>query len=194
MPHIAQDGVNDSSLRFYELQFLNPTPNQITLSQKAGLHSPSFYTPTLDPFSAGLWLVTNGTFSADPFTTIQFPSIHALHPDSNITFANQVLPILDSDLLAEYATQVLSQQNVTTALTGTTKLHEGKLPTVNIKYNSSTTYTALNGLQGFNTTNLKINLTAPAGQPNLLGTAFIPNPSVMTIEMVSTSPCWPYSC
>jgi hypothetical protein len=185
MPHIAQSGVNDTSLKFYELQFLNPTPNQITLTQKAGLHSPSFYTPTLDPFLAGLWLVTNGTFSANPFTQIQFPSIHALHPDSNVTFSNQVLNILDSDLLAEFATQVLSQENVTTALTGSTKLHEGKLPTVNIKYNSSTTYAALNGLQGFNTTNLRLNISATGGQPNLLGTAFIPNPSVMTVEMVS---------
>jgi hypothetical protein len=42
----------------------------------------------------------------------------------------------------------------------------------------------LNGLKGFNTTNLKLNLTAAAGTPNLKGIAYIPNPSVITVAMV----------
>jgi hypothetical protein len=184
MPRIAQSGVDETSLSFFELQFLNPSPTNVTLTQLANLHSPSIYTPTLDPFTAGLWLVTNGSYGPSPFSNILFPSIHALHPNSNVSIVSQVLPILDESQLAQYATEVLSQQNVTTALTGSTKLHEGKLPVVTIQYNSSTTYAALNGLQGFNTTDLRINITAPAGQPNLVGNAYIPNPSVMTVEMV----------
>ena len=43
---------------------------------------------------------------------------------------------------------------------------------------------ALNGLQGFNVTNAKINLTALAGEPNLSGFAFIPNPSLLTVALV----------
>jgi hypothetical protein len=183
MPRIAQSGVNDSSLSFYSLQFLNPTPDTVTLTQLANLHSPSMYTPTLDPFTAGLWLVTNGTFGPTPFTNIDLPSIHAEH-QTNVSTVGQVLNILDEDQLAEYATQVLTQENVTTALTGRTKLHEGALPVIFVNYNSSSTYTTLNGLKGFNTTDVKLNLSAPAGQPNLLGNAFIPNPSVMTIQMV----------
>lgn len=185
MPKIAQDGVNDTELSFYELQFLDPTPDTVTLTQRAKLHSPSIFTPTLDPFTAGLWLVSNETFGPSPFASIDFPRIHALHPDSNVSFAGQVLPILDVDQLSEYATQVLSQEYVTTALTGSTKLHVGKLPVVTINYNSSTKYKALNGLKGFNTTNLKIDFSAKTGEPNLIGNAFIPNPSVMTVEMVS---------
>jgi len=42
----------------------------------------------------------------------------------------------------------------------------------------------LGGLAGFNVTGVKINLAAPAGEPNLSGFAFIPNPSLMTIAMV----------
>jgi hypothetical protein len=109
--------------------------------------------------------------------------VHALHPNSNVSFANQVLEILDEDQLTQYAIQVLSQKNVTTALTGRTNLHIGKLPTVGINYNSTTTYDSLNGLQGFNTTNLIIPPNVKAGQPNLVGNAYVPNPSVMTIEM-----------
>ncbi len=43
----------------------------------------------------------------------------------------------------------------------------------------------LNGLAGFNVTGAKVNLTAKAGEPNLQGFAYIPNPSIMTIAMVS---------
>lgn len=45
-------------------------------------------------------------------------------------------------------------------------------------------YLGLNGLKGFNVTGVKLNLSAPAGQPNLKGFAFIPNPSVLTVAMV----------
>jgi len=41
----------------------------------------------------------------------------------------------------------------------------------------------LNGLQGFNVTNARLNLTAKAGTPNLSGFAYIPNPSVITVAM-----------
>jgi hypothetical protein len=179
MPRIAQSLVNKSSLKFYELQFLNPTPTSVTLNQTAQLHNPSIFTPTLDSFTAGLYLVTNGQYSSDQFTSIQFPTIHAQHPDTNVTTLNQVLTITDVNLLGDYAIQVISMPNVTTALVGSTKLHEGALPVTSIKYNSSTTYAALNGLQGFNTENLKLD-----SKGNLIGTAYVPNPSVMTVEMV----------
>jgi hypothetical protein len=42
----------------------------------------------------------------------------------------------------------------------------------------------MNGLKGFNVTGVKINITAAAGEPNLSGFAFIPNPSVITVAMV----------
>jgi hypothetical protein len=42
----------------------------------------------------------------------------------------------------------------------------------------------LNGMAGFNVTGAKVNLTAPSGEPNLSGFAYVPNPSVITIAMV----------
>lgn len=43
----------------------------------------------------------------------------------------------------------------------------------------------LNGLPGFTMINPKVNLSAPAGTPNLMGTAVIPNPTIVTVELVS---------
>ncbi len=140
MPRIAQQGVDESSIQFTDLEFLDPTPDSIVLSQTAILHSPSIYTPTLDPFNASLYLVQNGTFAEEPMMYIPMPSIHALHPSSNVTIKNQELAIANLDQLTKYATAVLTQENVTTALTGTTRLHEGKLPVTSVNFNSSSTY------------------------------------------------------
>jgi hypothetical protein len=184
MPKIAQAGVNESTIEFTGIEFLNPTSNSVVLTQYATLHSPSIFTPTLDPFTAALYYVVNGTFGPAPMTYVQMPSIHALHPESNSSVIGQKVQITDLDRLADYATALLSSENVTTALVGKTKLHEGKLPVLDINYNSSSTYKGLNGLAGFNVTGVKLNLSATAGNPNLFGTAFIPNPSVITVMMV----------
>jgi hypothetical protein len=140
MPRIAQNGVNDSSLQFTDLEFLNPTEDSITLTQTAILYSPSIFTPTLDPFNASLYLVTNGTLAAEPMMYIPMPSIHAIHPQGNVSINNQVIPIANLDRLTDFATAVLANENVTTALSGSTNLHEGAFPIVNVNYNSQTTY------------------------------------------------------
>jgi len=183
MPKIAQHGVNESSIEFTEIDFLDPTSESIVLTQKAILHSPSMYTPTLDSFTASLWLVTNGTFGAAAMMQIPMPQIHALHPESTSEVKGINASIENLEQVTNYATTVLTQEYVTTALTGRTKLHEGKLPTTWVNYNSSSTYKGLNGLKGFNVTGVKINLTATPDTPNLSGFAYIPNPSVLTVAM-----------
>jgi len=183
MPKIAQHGVDESSIEITDLEFLDPTPEYITLTQKAILHSPSMYTPTLDPFSAGSYLVTNGTYSSEPMIFIEMPRIHALHPKSNASVEGQVVHINNLEAVTNYCIAVLTQEEVTSALVGKTKLHEGKLPVVTINYNTTTTYKGLNGLKGFNVTDVTLNLTAKAGAPNLFGNAFVPNPSLITFAM-----------
>jgi len=183
MPRIAQHGVNESYLEMTDIEFLDPTPETVVLTQKAILHSPSIYTPTLDPFNASLWLVTNGTIATKPMNQILMPRIHALHPKSNASVIGQQVQIQNLDQITDYATQVLTNKNVSTALTGRTTLHEGHLPAIGIKFNTTTTYAGLNGLAGFNVTGAKVNLSAPVGEPNLSGFAYIPNPSVLTVAM-----------
>ena len=201
MPRIAQHGVNESYLELTDLEFLDPTPDTVVLTQKAILHSPSIYTPTLDPFNATLWLVTNGSFATEPLNILAMPRIHALHPKSNASVVNQEVTILNQAQIAEYATQVLSSKNVSTALTGKTTLREGHLPATNINYNTTLTYAGmpclndpvvdlliilgLNGLAGFNVTGAKVNISAAAlGLPNFTGFSQIPNPSLITVAMV----------
>ena len=190
MPVIAKNGINASSLEVTEISFLNPTSNSINLTQQAIIKSPSMYTPTLDPFVVASYLVTNGTYASVPIIYIPLPSIHALHPQSTIQVNNAIVTFDDAANLqqvTDYATTVLSNEWVTSALVGKTKLHEGHLPVIDIDYNKTATYKGLNGLAGFNVTNSKINLTATEG-PNLNGLAEIPNPSSFTIALVRSPP------
>jgi hypothetical protein len=183
MPKIAQNGVDKSTIEITQLKFLEPTSESVVLSQAVILHSPSIFTPTLDPFTAASWLVTNGTFNPTPMLMIPMPQIHALHPQSNISVSNLNLTITNLDQVTDYATALITQEEVSTALTGKTKLHEGKLPVVNINFNSTSTYKGMNGLKGFNVTGVIINSTATPGEPNLKGFAYIPNPSVITVAL-----------
>lgn len=190
MPRIAQHDVNRSHLEITEIQFLDPTSDSILISQKAILHSPSTFTPTLDPFSAANYLLTNGVYGPEPMIYLPMPKIHALHPQSNASIEGARVHIESLDQVAAYATACLTNEEVEVALVGKTTLHLGSLPSVGINYNTTTTHKGLNGLKGFNVTDAKINITETRKTfPNLHGNAYIPNPSVLTIAMVyCTSP------
>lgn len=182
-PRIAQKGVNDSSLQVTEMDFLSPTPGSIQVTLKAVVYNPSVYTPTLAPFSAALHLIANGIYSPYTMVDLPMPQIHVGKPTVNATVGPSVVSILNSTELAQYATNVVTNENITTTLVGNPTLSLGKLPKITVNYNQSATYKGLNGLKGFNTTGLRLNLSAPAGQPNLRGYAYIPNPSVITVAM-----------
>lgn len=143
MPKIAQDGVNDSTLTVTEMQYLDPTPEAVVLTLKATLKNPTMYTPTLDAFNASLHLYSNGTYSDVAMVNVAMPSVHVLKPSSNVTVDSKVAQILNSEELGRFATAVISDENVTTTLVGSTKLHLGKLPTTTVHYNSTTTYKGL---------------------------------------------------
>jgi hypothetical protein len=139
MPRIAQHQVDDSSLEFREAYFLNPTSDSVEVTQKTILHNPSTFTPTLDPFPADLFLVTNGTYASVAMMTLPMPGIHAKKA-VNASIDNEVVQVNDLDALGDYAVAVMNNENITTALVGRTKLHLGKLPTQKIKFNSTSTY------------------------------------------------------
>jgi len=184
MPRIAQAGVNRSSLNITELDFLDPAPNNMRVTQRATLHSTSRYTPTLDPFNASTTLVApNGTVYETPFIYLPFPKIHALHGNTNVSVDNQVIPLTDIDGIAAFATAALVQEYVSVVLKGRPKLHLGGLPVIHVNYNEQVKYKGLNGLAGFNVTDARIDLKALPNEPNLKANAFIPNHSIITMEL-----------
>lgn len=148
MPRIAQHQVDDSSLEFREAYFLNPTAESVEVTQNTILHNPSTFTPTLDPFPAEFFLVTNGTYAATSIMTLPMPGIHAKKA-VNASIEQEVIQVSDLDALGDYAVAVMNNENITTALVGKTKLHLGKLPTQHIKFNSTSTYKGMFSSFGF---------------------------------------------
>ena len=140
MPKIAQHDVDKSTLEFTELQFLEPTPNSLVLTQKSTLHNPSKFTPTLDPFNASFYVSVDGAISEDRITQILLPEIHATKPSSEAIIEGQILSIDSLDQLTLFATEVLKNEYVDTVLKGKTKLHLGALPAQNVDYYEATTY------------------------------------------------------
>lgn len=140
MPKIAQDAVNAASLSFASMKFTNPTEEFLTLSVDAVQHSSSIFTPTIDAFNVTMHLVTDGISAVEPITQIPMPEIHVQKPDTKIGVDGQQVRILDFDQVAAFAIQLLNQPNVTVRMIGSSKLHEGALPVINIKYNSSITF------------------------------------------------------
>jgi len=184
LPKIAQDDVNRSHLELLELKFLEPTADGFNIQQTARLHNPSKFTPTLDGFYAASYFVDNKTgIEPEPLTHFMMPKVHAKHPSSVASVAPQRAEISNMDQAKLYTTAVVQQEYVSTALLGRTPLHLGGLPSNVIKYNTTLTYKGLNGLKGFAVEDLKLNLTAAPGTPNLKGFATFPNPSVITIGL-----------
>lgn len=186
-----QDGINASSLSITAITYLSPTSTSFLFSQSAIVHNTNIFTPTLDPFNATLYLVSaNGTLFPDALTTITIPAIHALD-NSQVNITNTPITIADEAAVSEYCIAVLTQKNVTNRLVGRTNVHLGGLPVNTVDYNQDVTYAGMNSLEGFNVTDVRINITAAEGEPNLSGVAVIPNPSVLTFEMVSLPPTHP---
>jgi len=137
MPKIAQKGVSDATVEVTDLEFRQPTNVSLVITQKAILHSPSIYTPTLDPFNASFWLVTNGQYASEPMLNLSMPRIHALHPQSTTSLENQFVEINSLEQVTAFSTAVLTQETVVTAMTGRTKLHEGALPVNWVTFNTT---------------------------------------------------------
>ncbi|KFY76846.1 hypothetical protein V499_03624 [Pseudogymnoascus sp. VKM F-103] len=183
MPKIAQKGIDDATLSYNSLKFMKPTLDTLTVSVDAVQHSDSPFTPTLDAFNVSMHLVKDGVRHDKVITQLRMPQVHAQHPDTSIIINDQETKIVDIDQVTEFCKQVLTQESITVIMEGKTKLHLGALPVNSVTYNSSITFKALNGFKGFNITQPKIDLLAEPGQPNLLGMALIPNPSVLTVEL-----------
>ncbi|RKF65523.1 hypothetical protein GcC1_119008 [Golovinomyces cichoracearum] len=186
MPSMAQQNIDNSYLLSTDMRLEKPTSHSITLTQTVLLYTKTHFIPVLKPFKASLYIVNNGTYSTVPMSTVRFPRIRALHPVSSSTIENVVLEFKNDASLNEvtkFSTLILTQEVVTMVMIGNGKMQLGALPEINVQYNQSISFRGLNGLQGFNVTDVKVNLKAGVGEPNMSGLAMLYNPSLLTVEM-----------
>lgn len=203
-PKLAQKNVNDSTLEIQSMVLTNPTPHSVDLQQQSVIRSSSPYHPNLDAFNATLSIV-DGSSDKPPFASVELPSVRA-SSDTQVHI-NQTLPISDVAQFSDFAKVVLASKEYKLAVRGRTGLHQSGLQATTVDYDQVVTLkgmlrplerrppptdypsVGLNGLKGFNVTSFQILLTTAADGANMVGKVYIPNPSIMTMEMV----CLPLS-
>ena len=114
---------------------------------------------------------------------MRIPALKSVH-DGTIVNVDQPTSIEDMDAFTEFNKVLFANETVRFGVKGRTKLHEGKLPTQNVDFNHVVEMKGLNKLKGFNVTSFNIELEAEPDGTNMVGEAYIPNPTVATIAMV----------
>ncbi|EAW08433.1 DUF3712 domain-containing protein [Aspergillus clavatus NRRL 1] len=176
-PRIAQGDINDSTLDITEMIISNPTPQGLTLNLTQALGSHSIFKPTIYAFEAAVTVVG----AASSFAHLHVPQTKAR--DGTLVHVDQHLDLSDPDAFAGFSKAVMLNDELKLNVYGEPDLKEGGLPKIGIKYNKTVTLKALNKLEGFAIQEMHL-LNGKSGDgPNMGGTVFIPNPSIMTIAM-----------
>ncbi|MCJ1361358.1 hypothetical protein MMC16_000456 [Acarospora aff. strigata] len=203
-PRIAQSNVNDSTLEIQSMIITDPRPQSFHLKQRSLIRSDSSYHPLLDAFNATLSIQDGGT-ARPPFATVELP---AVHPAAETPVdLDQNVQVTDLGQYTNFAKVVLASEEYKLAVKGRTGLHQKGLRAITVGYDKVVTLkgtlpsakthngcgslaliachsiVGLNGLKGFNVTSFQILLTASPDGANMIGKVYIPNPSVMTMEM-----------
>ncbi|KAI9679922.1 MAG: hypothetical protein M1817_004937 [Caeruleum heppii] len=179
-PNIAQKGVNESTLEIKSMQLTNPTSTSFRLQQEEVLRSDSKYHPQLDSFNASLFLESTLP-DIKPFAYVQVPAVKST---GEVSFTlDQVVEIADLEQFTEYTKLVVDSEEYRLAIRGRPVLHQGSFPETTVDYNEVVTLKGLNKLAGFDVQEFEIKLRPEPDGANMVGKVFIPNPTIMTIEM-----------
>jgi len=171
IPNKAQHDLNASTLEVTSQDVTSPTPDGIHLKLVTLAKSGSSFHPTIEGFRASLSLQDK-----EPFFYIDIPETKA-EDETNIVVEQDLTPT-SMDRFKEYNMAVIGSEQFDVYLNGKTKIHQSGLSAISVNYNKKVTMKGLNKLQGLNITDLKI-----LDGTNLVGNVFIPNPSVMLIDL-----------
>ncbi|MCJ1416793.1 hypothetical protein MMC32_003131 [Xylographa parallela] len=175
-PHIAQSGIDNSTLNLTAVSITDPTASSFLIHQASLITSSSAYHPQLDAFNASLALLGQA-----PYAYITIPALHATATaTADVT---QVVQIANLTAFAAFTTALLTNEMVSLQVSGTTALHEMAFPATTVTYNKTVQLSGLNRLAGFAIPSFTISLAPSPNGTNLIGAVRIPNPSVFTVAL-----------
>jgi hypothetical protein len=175
IPKKAQHDLNKSVLEVMEQDATEPRPNGIHLKLVTKATSYSKFHPVIEGFEAALSLKDK-----EPFLHIDVPEVTA-NKETTI-LVDQQRDFASLERFSEYTKTVMGSEEFDVYMDGKTKLRLKGLRSMKVNYNKVITMKGLNHLKGLNITELHI-LKKPVDGWNMNGTVFIPNPSVMTLEL-----------
>lgn len=188
---------------------IRPTPDTITFSLAASLNAPLGLSVEIDAFNLSLF--NRQVKPMTPFITVPLGKTH-LKGNSELTVTNQTTHILDETQFVDFLANAVYSKTFTLSAYGKTTAHLGKLkiplkldkdveldgksskPTfasfIYLRVSLLTLFTGLDKLSGFSIDSASVSLPPKADGSNLIGTATLPNHSVVTFALVrALEPC-----
>ncbi|KAF2281251.1 uncharacterized protein EI97DRAFT_24292 [Westerdykella ornata] len=179
IPNKAQHDLDKSTLEVTAQEVTSPTPDSLKLRLVSVAKSSSQFHPKIRAFRAALSLE-----GKEPFLHIDVPEVKA-EAETEIII-DEALKIEDLERFTEYTMTVMGSEEFTVHMDGETKIKQSGLQEIDVDYNKVVKMKGLNKLEGLNIFDLKI-LSGKneilADGSNMVGKVFIPNPSVMTLEL-----------
>ncbi|KAL9028166.1 MAG: hypothetical protein Q9196_003428 [Gyalolechia fulgens] len=112
---------------------------------------------------------------------IVFIAVHAT--ETATTHLEQEVQIVDLEAFTDYNARLWANSSVDLVVKGKTKLHEMKFPTVTVDFRKRIKMRGFEGIPGFNVTGFSIKRIPEPDGANMIGTVYIPNPTVLTLTM-----------
>jgi hypothetical protein len=178
---------------------MKPTPNSVEYSLSASLKVPAGVTVKLKPMTLSLY--TPDTGPKDPYITVTLPEYH-LHGKTTVNITNQTAEILDKSQFIDFLQSAVNADSFKISAYGKTAAYLGALKadiTLNKKVdmtgkiarslageNHSDLFPGLNNLTGFSFATAAVVLPPESDGTNLKGSVVMPNPSIVTFELVRT--------
>lgn len=193
--------MDDAALPIYAASIMNPTPSSVVYSLSSSLKIPAGVTVDLKPITLSLFTNTSGP--ANPYIRVDMPEYH-LSGETAINITNQTATILDQAQFQSFLSDAVVSKQFTLSAAGSTVAYLGALKapiTLNkkvdlagkclvfffliVNYPQQLNYLlGLNKLEGFSFASVAAIFPAEADGTNLNGTVILPNPTVVSFELV----------
>ncbi|KAJ5087917.1 hypothetical protein N7456_011533, partial [Penicillium angulare] len=179
LPAIAQKLVDDAKIPIHSASVVRPTPDKITFSLDASLNVPLGLSVTIDAFNLSLF--NRQVKPMTPFVIVSLNDTH-LKGNSELKISGQTTEVLDEIQFTDFLANAVYSETFTLSAYGKTTAHLGKLK-VPLKLDKDVQLKGLDKIEGFSIPSASVALPPKADGSNLLGSAVLPNYSVVTFEL-----------
>lgn len=182
IPNIAQSKLDDSKLEVDGIHVVKTRENSYEMSINSTIRSKGGVSAKIRPFVGEMYLEDLEPHT--PFVMINFPETTST--ELQTVNKTQEVDIFDMDAFATFNTWLLGNESVRVTIKGDTAVRvSGVARDFGVTFKKTITLKGLNHFSGLTVTQSALSLTPDENGDNFVGFVDIPNPSVLTIEIVS---------
>ncbi|KAJ5965789.1 hypothetical protein N7481_012503 [Penicillium waksmanii] len=179
IPAISQLVVNKSDLVLVKASVLNPQPDSIQLTLQSALNLKIALPVRIDPITLDLFVRDDG--ADKPWANVTIPSM-TVKGNTTLGVEDVYRPLINQDTWVDYVHSVVFNKESTLSLKGTTNSYLGVLKS-KVTMDKDVTSPTLDSFKEFALTDSQLIIPAEADGTNLKGSASLPNPSVLTLDI-----------